>query len=123
MKDTSMCGKSKGHLKGAAMAALLCGELLNDETSADPRFVMMFSGFRSTDKQHDSVLSDVNKIQVPSLHVFGKADQWVLPERSLGLLECFDENTRELVEHERGHLVPTDAEQRIKIKEFIGKFL
>ncbi|KAJ3044117.1 hypothetical protein HDV00_003221 [Rhizophlyctis rosea] len=71
---------------------------------------------------HD-VLTPERRVSLPSIHIIGRQDAWVVPERSEALLTCFEELDRETYYHEGGHFLPTNAENRRKYKEWIGQFI
>jgi predicted esterase len=80
-------------------------------------FAVLISGFLPRDPRFSAVC-DAGKIgKVRSLHVVGKADDIVEPDRSMRVLGIF--HSAELVEHEKGHLVPSDKHVRDAIKAFI----
>ncbi|KAJ3333468.1 Ovarian cancer-associated protein 2 [Blyttiomyces sp. JEL0837] len=90
-----------------------------------PRFMILISGFSSISGAHDGVLerwSSLGGIDVPSLHVIGESDAWVHPERSRDLASLFKEGSAALLYHDGGHFVPTKADMRTKLKEFISGF-
>ena len=62
-----------------------------------------------------------------TLHIFGSSDEIINPKRSKALMNYFTESdTREMVhecmhiEHNGGHLVPSDKHVRDAFKEFLG---
>ena len=46
---------------------------MKDQLPSMPRFVMLFSGYKSRISKHDQYYSQ--KFGVPSLHVFGRQDE------------------------------------------------
>ncbi|KAI9203871.1 alpha/beta hydrolase family protein [Polychytrium aggregatum] len=106
-----------GFSQGAALVPLISYELL--QAGLAPRFVVIFSGFRSRSTQHQQMLVE-HSISIPSLHVIGKSDALIVPSRSEELSRVFHDP--KVVFHEGGHFIPTDADQRAIYKEFIGQF-
>ena len=74
------------------------------------RFAVLISGYPSRAQVHQSLLygmkddasgpSALIPIPVPTLHVIGRKDELVTPDRSRGLLPLFDQP--ELYEHDGG---------------------
>lgn len=99
-----------GFSQGAAAAAMLAAELR-------PRFAIFVSGFVPRDADAASSLLEGVK-GVPSLHVYGSADELVVPERSRALSELFADAT--ILEHPGGHMTPSGAPIRAQVKEFLS---
>ncbi|KAI8999786.1 serine hydrolase FSH [Gaertneriomyces semiglobifer] len=100
-----------GFSQGAAFAAyLLHASLL----SPPPKFSILISGFIPR-SDHAAVFA--TPLTMPSLHVIGRQDQWVLPERSEALTETFEK--AEVVWHDGGHFLPTGAEWRRTYRDWV----
>ncbi|KAJ3037361.1 hypothetical protein HK097_003530 [Rhizophlyctis rosea] len=111
-----------GFSQGATLSALLTSTLPTLSLPL-PRFLLLSGGYLPSPTPTHSVLTPTNKLTIPSLHVIGREDKWVLPERSEALLECFEERGREVHYHEGGHFLPTGAENRRKYREWVAGFL
>jgi hypothetical protein len=98
-----------GFSQGAAAAAMLSAEV-------KPKFAIFVSGFVPRDGgAAASLLAGVS--DVPSLHVFGSADELVVPERSRALSELFEGAST--LEHPGGHMTPSGAAVRAQFNEFL----
>ncbi|KAJ3121573.1 hypothetical protein HK098_003578, partial [Nowakowskiella sp. JEL0407] len=100
------------------MTALFAYELLKSDPSIykHPKFAILISGFKSTALSHRDIVTNDKVRGIPSMHVYGEKDEWVVPSRSIALVDWFDRETAVVVAHKRGHFVPTDAENRILFK-------
>ena len=82
----------------------------------DAKFVILISGFCDPwPKQFKKEILDI-----PSLHIRGKKDVFVPPIRSERLASLYANNI--IHEHNYGHIVPTDNETLLIVKEFLNKF-
>ena len=81
------------------------------------KFAIFFSGFLSLSSKHDS-LTSLRINNLPSLHVFGDADEIVARPKSEKLADQFDVEAIRIA-HDGGHLVPAMS----KHKETIAGFL
>ena len=111
-----------GFSQGACVAAVLSAML--EKGSLPPNikfdFAVLISGFLPRDACYSAICDPAGsgKIrQVRSLHVVGKSDDVVEPARSYKAAEIFERC--EFVEHDKGHLVPSDKHVRDAIKAFI----
>jgi pimeloyl-ACP methyl ester carboxylesterase len=103
-----------GFSQGAAAAAMLCAEM----TDPKPKFALLVSGFVPRDRAAAAaLLAGVDA--VPTLHVVGRADALVAPERSRALAALFDGAT--LVEHEGGHTTPSSPDVRKEVAGFLER--
>jgi predicted alpha/beta hydrolase family esterase len=59
------------------------------------------------------------KCSLPTLHVYGKNDDIVLPSYSEKLAENFTQKTVQI--HEGGHVIPSKAAEKNAYKEIIKK--
>lgn len=58
-------------------------------------------------------------LTVPSLLIWGETDRVIAPERTAALCPSF--TTHKTYPHPKGHLVPTSAEARHAIKDFLDR--
>ena len=99
-----------GFSQGAAVAAMLCAEVR-------PRFAVLAAGFVPRDPEAaGALLAGVEG--VPSLHVIGRSDAIVETERSRALAALFA--GADVVEHDGGHMLPSDAGVRRRVAAFLG---
>ena len=99
-----------GFSQGAAVAAMLCAEVR-------PRFAVLVAGFVPRDPEAaGALLAGVEG--VPSLHVIGRSDAIVETERSRALAALFA--GADVVEHDGGHMLPSDAGVRRRVAAFLG---
>ncbi|KAJ3104341.1 hypothetical protein HDU97_009314 [Phlyctochytrium planicorne] len=122
-----------GFSQGATTAAILASEIILSDPAEElthPKYIIVVSGFLPTkagdeavERWFPKVVSSeiVSPYNITSLHVIGARDNWVVPERSRLLMERYGEKAM-LLEHDGGHLVPTNAEMRKQFKAFIGSF-
>ncbi|KAJ3249063.1 hypothetical protein HDU77_007900 [Chytriomyces hyalinus] len=130
-----------GFSQGAALAPLLVTELAFAQTTNDsniytlPKFMLLFSGFvpiavtsladapvpEGEAAANSGVLDHwtEGRIPIPSMHVIGAGDAWVLPRDSHALAARFVESSSVVVEHDGGHYIPTSSEMRLRFKEFV----
>jgi predicted esterase len=111
-----------GFSQGACVVGVLCGML---ETGALPAgikfdFAVLISGFLPRDSRYRSICAPDQQIKkVRSLHVVGKTDDIVEATRSLKLADLFQNPI--VVQHEKGHMVPSDKHVRDALKDFLNK--
>ncbi|ORY76586.1 serine hydrolase-domain-containing protein [Protomyces lactucae-debilis] len=79
------------------------------------KFAVIFSGFRSRFPQYDYLYEPA--IKTPMLHVIGRNDPIVTPERSQMLVDASKNNT--LLLHPGSHFVPSGAPQRNVVVDYI----
>ena len=96
-----------GFSQGAVLASLVVGIV-------PMRFAIMVGGFPSRDPRHAEIYGD--GYAVPSLHVIGRRDGVVPPDRSRLLAEKFIAPT--IFEHDGGHVIPQTA----PIEAFLTRF-
>lgn len=109
-----------GFSQGGGLAAILASLLERPnsllETSHPPfKFAVIFSGFRSYFPRHNFVYDP--PIKTPMLHVIGKVDPIVTPERSQDLVECSAH--AEVLNHPGSHFVPSAAAYKSKVTDFV----
>ncbi|RNA06298.1 ovarian cancer-associated protein 2 -like [Brachionus plicatilis] len=107
--------------QGACIGSILCQISKINETSEHKfknikfKFAILVAGFKSRQSQHDSYYE--KKIQVPTLHIMGESDRVIPKEMSISLLDYFFEP--KIFEHSGGHFVPTNAEAKNSIIQFL----
>ncbi|EGT46615.1 hypothetical protein CAEBREN_04149 [Caenorhabditis brenneri] len=107
-----------GFSQGASMVHLLLAKAqLGEIKLPGIKIAIFFSGFLSLSSKHDS-LTSLRINNLPSLHVFGDADEIVARPKSEKLADQFDVETIRIA-HDGGHLVPAMS----KHKETIAGFL
>lgn len=120
----SKCGPFDGVLgfsQGAAMAALLCSQHTKLRGAIDFRFVILCSGFAVN--MEDWMPGSIN---FPSLHIFGNhpgKDRQIDRETSRHLASIFEEGCSVVIEHELGHIIPTQSPHIDKMKCFLQRFV
>ncbi len=105
-----------GFSQGATLAGLLVA--LGAAPTLGFGFAILVGGFASADPEHVP-LYRADAFQVPSLHIVGRADNVVPPERSRALARSFHEPL--ILEHEGGHIVPGGTEVRDGTLGFLRK--
>ena len=80
-----------GFSQGSCFAAILCSKLPNI------KMAILIGGFKPRAQG-----LDLPMLCIPSLHIYGLSDEWVVPERSKQLMEYFDPQTRTVYEHSGG---------------------
>ncbi|KAF8392701.1 hypothetical protein HHK36_023050 [Tetracentron sinense] len=110
-----------GFSQGAAMASSLCAQRGRMDGEIDFRFVILCSGFAI-----NSVEFKCGSINCPSLHIFGNVqgkDRQISSQASRDLAGLFEEGCSVTMEHESGHLIPTQSPYIDQIKAFLLRFL
>jgi len=102
-----------GFSQGAALAALL---VALDRTT---RFAMIIGGFASRDPRHAAVFEAAGAIDVPSLHIIGRADAIVSPRASHQLASRFRAPT--IAEHDGGHVIAATDTVRTAALAFLTR--
>jgi fermentation-respiration switch protein FrsA (DUF1100 family) len=105
-----------GFSQGAALAGLLAA--LRDDAPAPIAFdfAIMVSGFTSTMPQHAHLFT--HRLNVPSIHVIGRADGIIPMRDSLVLAERFADPV--IIEHPGGHVIPDDPAITRRIADFVA---
>lgn len=107
--------------QGACLGSILCYISKINETSQHKfkniqfKFAILVAGFKSGQSQHNFYYD--KKIQMPSLHIMGETDRVIPKEMSTSLLDYFFEP--KVYQHSGGHFVPTNAEAKNSIIQFI----
>ena len=108
-----------GFSQGASMVHLLLAMEKLNRAQLDVRFAIFFSGFSSLSTVHDD-LTSVRFSNFPSLHIYGKNDQIVLPETSKKLALLFDDH--KYIEHDGGHFIPSLTKFKQDFLSFLSQF-
>lgn len=109
-----------GFSQGACVAGVLSAMLEHGRlpSGISFSFAVLISGFEPRDERYRDICSPQHKItKVRSLHVVGQADEVVDPSRSLQVADLFHNPT--IVEHDKGHMVPSDKRVRDALKSFM----
>lgn len=77
-------------------------------TPINPRFALLAAGFKSGSLAHRNFYEQ--KIQIPSLHIYGETDEIIPKDMNLALAECFEEPN--VLSHPGGHYFPATANQK-----------
>ncbi|XP_043507792.1 esterase CG5412 [Frieseomelitta varia] len=101
-----------GFSQGAAFATLLCFMYEKNLLQIKFDFAIIISGFKSLCTPHAAYYN--GKINIPSLHIYGKTDQVIPTEMAKEICEMFINKTN--IIHEGGHYIPSKKEY---YKEFI----
>lgn len=107
--------------QGACIGSILCQIAKINEISEHKfkniqfKFAILVAGFKSGQSQH-SIFYD-QKIQIPTLHIMGETDRVIPKEMSIKLLDYFVEP--KTFDHSGGHFVPTNAEAKNSIVQFL----
>ncbi|KOX67621.1 Ovarian cancer-associated 2 protein like protein, partial [Melipona quadrifasciata] len=101
-----------GFSQGAAFATLLCFMQEKNLLQIKFDFAIIISGFKSLCTPHAVYYN--GKINIPSLHIYGKTDQVIPTERTEEICKMFINKTN--IIHEGGHYIPSKKEY---YKEFI----
>ncbi|KAG5886373.1 hypothetical protein JTB14_034906 [Gonioctena quinquepunctata] len=103
-----------GFSQGACFVGLLCDLQQRGLTKFNFSFAVLASGFKSGSLPHLKYYSD--RINLPSLHIFGENDQIIPTEMSEALSNCFEEPI--IVKHPGGHYLPATAAQKHEYQKF-----
>lgn len=117
-KAEQCCGLL-GFSQGACFAGLLCDLSARGMTSIKPEFVVLSSGFRSSSLVHLNFYE--NKVQIPSLHIFGESDEIIPKAMSMTLTETFVDP--QILVHPGGHFLPAQAAQKQTYVDFFRERL
>ncbi|KAF7994463.1 hypothetical protein HCN44_003935 [Aphidius gifuensis] len=103
-----------GFSQGASFVSILCAIQQKKMSSIKFDFAILISGFKSLCQPHQIYYNE--KINLPSLHVYGETDKIIPPAMAKDLAESFDDS--QVVVHEGGHFV---AGKKHIYNEFITK--
>lgn len=81
-------------------------------------YFILISSYKPRCLKYAQLLSPEQPVKCPSLHISGKSDEMVLPERSEDLARCFEASTS--VQHVFGHFAP-NAWPLQEICKFVSK--
>ncbi|XP_055538560.1 esterase AAEL000016 [Wyeomyia smithii] len=117
-KAEQCCGLL-GFSQGACFAGLLCDLSARGMTCIKPEFAVLSSGFRSGSLVHLNYYE--NKVQIPSLHIFGESDEIIPKGLSIALAETFVDP--QILVHPGGHFLPAQAAQKQTYVDFFRERL
>jgi predicted esterase len=111
-----------GFSQGATLAALLC--LAAHPAPPPVRFAVLCAGFMPRDSSLEPLVGALDgapprQLLLPTLHVMGEGDQLVPIASSQRLSDCFAPELKAVHVHEGGHFLPSSAELRAQLKEFV----
>lgn len=126
-----------GFSQGAAVAAVVAALRQQQQQQqagharrpSQLKFVLIASGFPSPAPEHQALLQEQAPIALPSLHMFaaaaegGGGDRQIEQQMSERLMGMFAEDSRRVVVHGGGHMVPTDTASVADIRAFLQQFL
>ncbi|XP_056641166.1 esterase AGAP003155 isoform X2 [Diorhabda sublineata] len=104
-----------GFSQGACFTGLLCDLQQRGLTKFTFSFAVLASGFKSGSLPHLKYYID--RITIPTLHIFGENDQIIPTEMSEALSNCFEDPV--IVKHPGGHYLPAAAAQKHDYQKFI----
>nr|CAI5831627.1 unnamed protein product [Callosobruchus analis] len=103
-----------GFSQGACFVGLLCDLQQRGLTKFNFSFAVLASGFKSGSLPHLKYYSD--RINLPSLHIFGENDKIIPTEMSEALSNSFEDPV--IVRHPGGHFLPASAAQKHQYQKF-----
>lgn len=112
-----------GFSQGAKLGLLIAGHARRTTLFPALKFVILASCYEG---RHPESLDDFpimtkeNRIELPSLHIFGSADRFISPENSIAVSEMFEDS--EIHRHDGGHHVPMRSADLAGFLDFISKF-
>lgn len=112
-----------GFSQGGCLAGILCSIAEQKKKSESKygsikfKYCVIVAGFKSQQVKHDSFYNIEKPIEVPTLHIYGKADKVIPYEMSIALTSYFSEPKCFL--HELGHFIPVNSESKNAILEFL----
>lgn len=109
--------------QGAIVTSIICALRNKPEhrsAFSSLRFVICISGFPSRAEEHKHLFNRI--IDLPSMHIWGLRDEIIANPRSQSLRDVFSEQDREVIEHNGGHIVPSDAQSRRKVCDFVLRY-
>ncbi len=113
-----------GFSQGAALAATLCAMQHVDAASVPWRFrfCVLIGGFVPTISAPAAAVDALKAVEaapctVPSLHIFGEADEIVVPERARALVARFADPI--VAPHSGGHYIPSKRDVRDVLSGFM----
>ncbi|VEN58195.1 unnamed protein product [Callosobruchus maculatus] len=103
-----------GFSQGACFVGLLCAMQQRGLTKFNFGFAVLAAGFKSECFPHLKYYSD--RINLPSLHIFGETDKINPTESSEALSNCFEDPV--IVRHPGGHYLPASAAEKPQYRKF-----
>ncbi|XP_019541752.3 esterase AAEL000016 [Aedes albopictus] len=113
------CSGLLGFSQGACFVGLLCDLSARGMTSIKPEFAVLSSGFRSGSLVHLNFYE--TKVQIPSLHIYGEADEIIPKDLSMALADTFMDP--QILTHPGGHFLPAQAAHKQTYVEFFRERL
>ena len=111
-----------GFSQGGAAAAILCAAIQTEQIAAPQfRFGLFFGAFAPRDPSYSAFIKSAG-LNLPSLHFYGEADNLVTEDRTSELHGFFDGGAALMVSHPQGHCIPSLAEVRNRVKEFVSVY-
>ena len=107
----------------------LAAEDANDEAQSRKglQFAILFSAYVPAACEPQSLLRDVDVLQMPSLHFFAQSHSskaWQIPaSESLAVQNWFQSHRQTVLRSSRGHAVPGDRPSISSYKSFIKQFV
>lgn len=86
-------------------------------TSIYFKFAILVGTCRSDEYYLSQFYDSVNQIDIPTLHIFGRADTLITCDTSLDLTDYFYKP--KIYFHEYGHTIPGDEECMNSIRDFL----
>lgn len=122
IKDQGPFDGVLGFSQGGALAGIAAALSANKRDShawseLDFQFALVFGGFPAADPSILEFYPTDAGIDIPSLHVIGRSDSIVPPERTLALARKFVDP--EIVYHEDGHVIPSTPEVMVSLRNFL----
>jgi len=112
-----------GFSQGAALAGLLVGLHAPGQPTVERPlcfdFAVMVGGFSANDPELAQLYMRADSYNLPSLHIFGRADRIVSMADSRVLAARFARP--DLVEHAGGHVIPSDRSVRDRVRAFLDE--
>jgi len=106
--------------QGAAFGAHICMLQQTGRLGFNFRFCILVAGFMSRSLQHKIQFEDMSKsqkIEIPTLHVFGDTDKVIESDMSEELVEYFSNS--KVVRHTGGHYVPATGDNKKCFTDFL----
>lgn len=103
------------------MVAMFLEQQQRMHDAKDFRFAVLCSGFSVVSEEFGR-----ETVRCPSLHVFGGGrggDRQIDCEASRKLADLFDKGCSVIIEHDMGHIIPTQSPYIDQMKEFLQRFL
>ncbi|XP_043197406.1 esterase OVCA2-like [Amphibalanus amphitrite] len=104
-----------GFSQGAALVGLLCALQQRQELEWSFRFAILVAGFRSRSAPHQKLYEE--RIELPTLHVYGDNDQVIPREMSEELVQLYSNAT--VLRHAGGHHIPASGKEKPVYLQFL----